>query len=186
MNLACRNASESSGEDVDTAPSFIFKKAISAAPAVDTSGLVLTDDGQPMSAAAAAAQVAANIGTRTLQYNPTVDELQGVQGGANAEATAEALRNHRSGFVEDMAVPGAVFDMQYNDFNSKGVAEAPNGTMFGDVAAGKPHHCQVITFPNRNHVRDFGLRPLVWIGGSPYGLSCVPARVSASSHMMSV
>lgn len=97
----------------------------------------MTDDGEPVSAAAAAALVAANIGTRTLQYNPTLDELQGAQGGANAAATNVSLRNHRSGFVEDMAVPGAVFDMQYNDFNSTGVAEAPNGSMFGDLSAGE-------------------------------------------------
>lgn len=136
---ACRNASESSGDEGTAAPTFISKAAISAAPAVDTSGLILADDGEPVSAAAAAAEVAANIGTRTLQYNPTLDELQVTQGGPNASATAASLRNHRSGFVEDMAVPGAVFDMQYNDFNSKGVAEAPDRRMFGDLSAGPPH-----------------------------------------------
>lgn len=99
--------------------------------------MVLNDVGDPVSAAAAAAELAATIGSRTLQYNPTVDELLQAKGGANTAATTDALRNHRSGFVEDMAVPGAVFDMQYNDFNSKGVAEAPNRSIFGDVSAGK-------------------------------------------------
>eukprot|EP00892_Ulva_mutabilis_P000878 jgi/Ulvmu1/10791/UM069_0025.1 len=129
------NASESSGDEGTAAPSFMPKQAISAAPAVDTAGLILNDDGDPVSAAAAAAQVAANIGTRTLKYNPTLDELQQAKGGAHAADTTEALRNHRSGFVEDMAVPGAVFDMQYNEFNSKGVAEAPDRSLFGDLSA---------------------------------------------------
>lgn len=136
--LARRNASESSGDEEGTAPSFKPSQMISAAPEVDTAGLVLADDGELVSSDVVAAQTAANIGKRVLQYNPTLDELQGAQGGDNAATTEASLRNHRSGFVEDTAVPGAIFDMQYNQFNSRGVAEDPHGSIFGDVAAGAP------------------------------------------------
>ena len=138
--MHCRNASpvrraadaSSSGDEGDpgAAIATLRARAVAAAPAVDTSGLVLANG-----EARAAAEVARAppIDARTLRYNPKVSELYGGDR-ANAAALSDALRNHVGGHVEDVGLPSAVFEAQYNAFHARGRAEAPDGRMFGRIA----------------------------------------------------
>ena len=118
-------------------PSFAALRARvgSAAPAVDTKDLVLSESGDPTSAVALRTEKAPAFNTKTLKYNPKYEDLYGGnRGGSEAEEQLrKALRNHTSGFVEDTSVPSAIFEQQYNDFNSTKVAETPGGQRFGDV-----------------------------------------------------
>lgn len=153
LQCACRSESDSEGagpaqeatgktgnntttSDSTNFPSFaaLRAQAISAAPVVDTKDLALTDGGDVASALAVRAERAPDFNTRTLKHNPKYEDLYGGDR-AGEQATAElrkALRNHTSGFVEDTALPSAVFEQQYNEFNANKTAEAPSGQRFGE------------------------------------------------------
>jgi hypothetical protein len=125
--LLCRGATSSSDDNAAEAVGALRRRDVTAAPAVETSGLVLSGrEARPASDVSRAPLIA----TSTLHFNPNVDELYGGER-ADMGAISNALRNHTGGHVENAGLPSAVFEMQYNAFHARGRAEAPDGTTFG-------------------------------------------------------
>ncbi|GBF87694.1 hypothetical protein Rsub_00405 [Raphidocelis subcapitata] len=108
-------------------------KAVSTAPAVDTTGLTLVDK---KAVASAGTRMLMPANAREVQYNlPYADMAAPVLGPAHPfqrDGVAAGLRNHRAGHVEATHLHSFAFDEQYNTFHSYGYAAAPTG--HGSVA----------------------------------------------------
>jgi hypothetical protein len=141
---AAGKAGNNTNSDSTNFPSFaaLRAQAAPAAPDVDTTDLFLSDTGDIASAVAVRAAKQQSLNTKILKHNPKYEELYGGDRGGEQGLVElrKALRNHTSGFVEDTAVPSAIFEQQYNDFNATKTAEAPSGQQFGEVSGTHPSH----------------------------------------------
>lgn len=106
----------------------LLDKGLSAAPAVDTTGLALVDN---RAVASASTRMLLPANAKEVQYNlPYRDMAAPVVGPAHPfqkDGLAQGLRNHRAGHVERTHLHSFAFDEQYNTFHSYGRAAAPTG-----------------------------------------------------------
>lgn len=107
----------------------------SAAPEVDTTGLVLYDN---KAVASENLRVLLDPSKKQVYYNIPYEDLHApVAGPAHPfqrDGIAAGLKNHRSGYVEDTHLHNFHFDNQYNTFHSYGYGDAPNGEgVIGDA-----------------------------------------------------
>lgn len=100
--------------------------SISAAPAVDTSGLVLVDSkAMPIGEALPLPPTT----SRSIAYNLPAAQMHAPSYGPADPAAASGIpagsRNHWSGHAEDAHLNSYSFDEQYNSFQARGVATDP-------------------------------------------------------------
>ncbi|MEW5301226.1 MAG: hypothetical protein WDW38_004777 [Sanguina aurantia] len=113
----------------------------SAAPGVDTTGLMLYDNSARNTADV---RILTDPSTRKVMYNLPYEDLHApILGPAHPyqkDGLAAGMKNHRSGHVEDAHMNQYHFDEQYNTFHSFGYAQAPSGEgLVGDMTGHKEH-----------------------------------------------
>eukprot|EP00877_Chromochloris_zofingiensis_P007991 jgi/Chrzof1/3445/Cz12g25200.t1 len=101
---------------------------LSAAPQVDTTGLMLYDN-QAVSAASARHLLdpKARVVKYNLPYQDMAAPVMGPEHPFQKDGLAAGMKNHRAGHVEDTHLHTYAFDEQYNTYHSIGIAAAPTG-----------------------------------------------------------
>lgn len=137
MDLLAEYSNEQEGGDGDSppaspdlasAPGSALGIKVSAAPEVDTTGLVLYGD---QAVAASSIRRLQDPTARKVMYNLPIEDMHAPLLGPahpfNKDGLAAGMRNHRAGHVEDTHLHSFAFDEQYNTYHSYGRAAAPSG-----------------------------------------------------------
>lgn len=134
--------------------------AISAAPSVDTTGLVLVDSSAvPIGDALHLQPTAA----RSVKYNLPASQMHAPSyGPANPNdngAIPAGLRNHWAGHAENAYVSSYSFDEQYNSFQSQGRAADPGVSGKSVVSGGSLALPDLVKAPQPKRQKTTGIQP---------------------------